>query len=73
MLTPPPPKPPIKIVCARCKSERVLRDAWAGWDEDAQRWDLHNVFDHAFCENCDGDTRLLELPLAADDSREVPA
>ncbi len=52
----------IKIVCATCGSEEVYRDAWAEWDEQSQRWVLGQTFDYAFCEKCEGDSKLLEVP-----------
>lgn len=45
-------------VCAHCASKRVLRDAWAKWDETARQWVLGAVFDHAYCPDCDGETSI---------------
>jgi hypothetical protein len=42
-----------------------MRDAWAQWDENAQRWTLGSVFDAAFCNHCEADTSLAEVPLVA--------
>lgn len=46
----------VQMVCRRCGSTQVLRDAWAEWDVDTQQWTLSAVFDHAVCESdaCDG-------------------
>lgn len=58
--------PKMKMVCGRCGSEEVRRDAWAVWDVDQQDWVLQNVFDYAICEGetCNGDeTRIEEVPI----------
>jgi hypothetical protein len=50
-----------KMICRACGSENVLRDAFASWDYDNQRWALHNAFDHAICEDCEGPTSIDEI------------
>jgi hypothetical protein len=58
----PEPRARIKMVCATCGSDDVLRDAWAEWDVEQQQWVLQNVFDHAVCEGaCEGETRIKEI------------
>lgn len=47
-----------KPVCNRCGSDAVLRDAYAEWDVEKQDWVLQNVFDDAFCEDCEGECKL---------------
>ena len=42
----------------------VSRDAWADWDSARQEWVLGAVFDDAHCHDCEGETRLDEVPLA---------
>jgi len=56
----------ITMICAECGSKNVMRDAWAEWDETRQEWVLGPVFDQAACEDCGGETRLVELPIDAD-------
>ena len=51
------------MVCEKCRSELVTRDAWAEWDTDAQDWTLGAVYDYAYCHNCQGDTQIEEVPL----------
>jgi len=53
----------ISIVCSTCGSDEVNRDAWAEWDEDRQEWVLSAVFDNGYCQVCEGDSRLKEVPL----------
>lgn len=48
------------FVCRCCGSDQVLRDAWASWNADSQQWELDNIFDHAYCTNCDGETSITE-------------
>ncbi|WP_425416962.1 DUF3768 domain-containing protein [Oricola indica] len=51
--------------CSTCGSPNVLRDAWAVWDTSRGRWALGEVFDHAHCADCEGDTHIewrSELP-----------
>ena len=55
--------PKIRIVCGTCGSEDVSRDAWGDWDVAAQDWVLRCVFDYAHCHACDGESRLVEVPL----------
>ncbi|SER15398.1 DUF5983 family protein [Sphingobium sp. YR768] len=57
------PSARITIRCSACGSADVMRDAWARWDDDAQDWALGAVFDAAFCEACESDAALSELPL----------
>lgn len=53
----------LRMVCERCGSPQVTRDAWAEWREDEQAWGLGMVFDHAFCHACLRKTRIVERPL----------
>ncbi len=52
--------PKLIMVCRECGSEDVVRDAWAQWDPDKQDWVLENVFDAAFCNNCEGECSIDE-------------
>jgi hypothetical protein len=59
----------VKMVCRKCGSDRVLRDAYAAWSVEDQRWELTNVFDHAVCESkeCDGNETRIEEVLCEDE------
>lgn len=57
--TPDPPER-IAIVCSHCGSYSVMRDAWAVWDTENQEWELANVFDQGYCEDCGGEATLQE-------------
>lgn len=59
----PKEEPKLRIVCEKCGSTRVTRDAWAEWDEAGQDWVLGAVYDYAFCHRCEAETHIEELPL----------
>ena len=50
-------------VCSECGSASVKLDAWAEWNADAQLWELAETFTSAWCEDCDGETSLVETEL----------
>lgn len=58
-----------KPICATCGGDNVLKDAWARWDVELQEWQLDNVFDDAFCEDCDSARKLKWVPIT-DNSEE---
>lgn len=73
---PPPPisgrsSPPIKHVCNKCGGHNVTRDAWAEWDVAEQEWVLAATFDYSYCHDCQEETRLEEMAVAASDDREA--
>ena len=47
-----------KPFCAYCGSDNVVRDAWAEWDIENQEWELQDVYDDAYCFECDDSTSL---------------
>jgi hypothetical protein len=53
--------PKLQMICETCGSINVFRDAWAAWNVEAQNWECSAVFDHAVCDECDGDTRIEEV------------
>lgn len=54
----------LKMICRTCKSEDVLSDAYAKWDFENQKWIVQNTFDKgAWCNKCDGETRIDELEI----------
>jgi hypothetical protein len=53
----------LRMVCDRCGSTQVTRDAWAEWREEAQEWALGMVFNHAFCHACEKKVRIVERPI----------
>ena len=55
-------EPKLRMVCEKCGSTHVTRDAWAEWDEEAQGWRLGAVFDFAYCHRCQRSARLEKRP-----------
>jgi hypothetical protein len=51
------------MLCEKCGSPLVTRDAWAEWNEDEQDWVLGAVYDYAFCHTCQADAHIKEVPL----------
>ena len=49
-----------KRVCIKCGSDRVVKDAWAEWDEDSQQWVLGAFFDDDYCLECEEETTIIE-------------
>lgn len=57
-------------VCGTCGSENVKLDAWAEWDAENQMWSLGATFDHAICDDCDGECKIVDRPYM---TSEIPA
>lgn len=62
------PSGPIKIVCAKCGGISVCRDATVRWDVLQQDWTLSGVQDQGYCDDCNGEARLKEVPLTAEEA-----
>lgn len=45
--------------CRACRSERVVRDAWACWNPESGLWELETVFNDAHCNQCEEATQLV--------------
>ena len=55
----------ITYVCETCGSDDVMCDAYAEWRTDLQAWQVRDTFSKgAYCNKCDGETRLEEKELA---------
>ena len=52
------------MACRTCGSDRVVRDAWACWSVERQEWELGEIFDQAFCLNCEDDCTIESVPAA---------
>jgi hypothetical protein len=53
--------------CPLCDGKNVVRDAWSEWCETSQEWVLQNVFDDAFCLDCEVFVTLNEEPLVTEE------
>lgn len=49
--------------CADCGGSNVLLDAYAFWNDDTQDWEVAHSFDNAHCDDCDGETSIVECWL----------
>jgi ribosomal protein L37AE/L43A len=52
-----------QYVCAECGGLNVEKDAWAVWNVKEQKWELEDVYDQAYCKDCDGETKLAAVEL----------
>jgi hypothetical protein len=59
----PPAMKKFKMVCAKCGSEEVLKDSYAIWSVEEQKWILHSVHDHTNCEKCGGECDVQEIVI----------
>jgi hypothetical protein len=53
----------INIVCKKCGSDEVVRNADVAWSIEYQCWEIKAIFDNADCEVCGGETTLEEVPI----------
>lgn len=53
----------IQMVCKKCGSTDVRRDADALWSVERQQWELVGLYDAAFCESCQDTTNLTEVEI----------
>ena len=57
--------PPVRPVCKACGGTSVRVDAWASWDVDAQRWELHSTCEAvAICADCDIECGYTMKPVS---------
>ena len=56
--------PPVRPVCNACGGTSVRVDAWASWNVDAQRWELHSTCEAAaICADCDLECSYTMKPV----------
>lgn len=51
-------------VCENCGSDDVWADALAVWNPETDEWELGNVFDYEHCNECDGETHIIDKEVA---------
>lgn len=61
----PCPNPAITVHCSVCDGTNVKRDAHAEWNDELQMWELSNVYDDAFCDDCGCAVSLIERLITA--------
>lgn len=42
----------VKLVCPKCGSSNIHKDAAAAWNEEAQAWELSSYHDSETCNDC---------------------
>jgi hypothetical protein len=52
-----------KFVCRHCGNDDVWSDAWAAWSTPLQDWVVSSIQDNSYCNHCDGETHLREVPI----------
>ena len=56
--------PLLQPVCSACGGSDVRIDAWACWDPNTQRWQLHSTYEPtALCGDCGGDCSYAMKPV----------
>lgn len=53
----------VTIHCAGCDGEDVMRDGWATWNAELQLWESADLQDHAWCNACDSETKLVKRAI----------
>ena len=57
--------PLLQPVCNTCSGTGVQVDAWASWDVDTQRWELHSTYEPtAICADCDIECSYTMKPVS---------
>lgn len=52
----------IKYTCKHCGGTNVTMDCVARWNVDAQKWEMSAELDNTDCDDCGGETTLVEVP-----------
>ena len=54
----------LQMLCQKCGSAEVVRDATASWNFTRQQWELAgDPCDDAYCEKCDAETKIIEVAV----------
>lgn len=63
-------KTPVKVICPKCGSDEIHKDAAAGWNDELQQWELVSVHDCETCAVCghEGDFMGLRVSISLADS-----
>jgi hypothetical protein len=55
-------RPMMTQVCRTCGSQDVQADSYSTWSVKDQDWEVSQTFDKgAYCNKCDGETRIIEV------------
>lgn len=53
----------IQMVCERCGSSDVRRNADCAWSVESQSWEIVALLDDTCCETCGRERDLVEIPV----------
>jgi predicted nucleic-acid-binding Zn-ribbon protein len=59
---------PVTLHCIECGSHNVVKDAFAEWDDDTQKWVLSHIYDAVSCLSCGYESKSGEV-----ERRIIPA
>ena len=57
------PKIKIAMVCERCGSPAVSRDATVIWNVKTQKWEASAILDNGCCEECMDECSIIEVEV----------
>jgi hypothetical protein len=61
----------VKLVCPKCGSEDISRDASAHWSVETQSWEISGVFDDMSCNYCDAEFNEAEEIAVLEEQAEL--
>lgn len=50
----------MRQVCTECGSSNIKQDAWVMWNIDRQEWELSDIYDNAYCCDCESSCKIEE-------------
>lgn len=53
----------IKYECPHCGSNALLKDAYASWNIELQKWQLEATYDTTICSLCESEVSPIEQPV----------
>ncbi len=56
-----------EMICRHCHSRNVRRDADVMWNIGAQCWEVAGIYDNASCDDCGGETTIVERQVPQGD------
>jgi len=65
MTTSTPDKTHVRKTCKACGGTNVRKDADVMWDEKAQYWAIAGIYDNETCDNCGGETEIVDKAIPA--------
>ena len=58
-------------VCDICGSADVKKDAYASFDVETQQWELHSIYNAAYCDKCGSEASISEHVLSPIEYRRI--